>query len=550
MLRVGAEVVAREAADEIDRAVHGERGADGLDVVREDAAGGSSARPEEAADRPDVGRVERRHRLPGAIDRRRVVSNEHVLGAGDGFSTSRIATTSGCPYRVFTAAFIGGECSPRAVGPYVAAPPPAAVAAWAKCFAGILTVMLASVLLVAACRLRGVHTCRPGATSTRRGRCRRCRSPCTSRWSASGSRSRRWCCSSSGCYLRTGDALYRVLAQPLVEGDDRAVRRRRRDGHDPVASSSGCCGRTSWRRSATCSGWRSRSRASRSSSRRSSSPSTSTAGTACRRARTCLSGIPVVIAGLPGSLMVIAVNGWMNHPSGFRLVDGEVDGRPSVSRRCSGTATSGTSSRTCTSPATSSPGSSSRPSTPGAALRGRRGRYERTALLIPLTVAALAAPVQVIVGDWAAREVAKAQPVKLAAFEGLGHDGEGARHPRPRLVHGRRGEVRHRVPEAALAAGLPRPERRRCRGSTPCRRRTGRRSTSCGSRSRPWSGSARCSRGLGRRLPGTCAPAPARARVAVVLPGGGAAGPLSVVALIAGWVTTEVGPPAVGGLPA
>src|SRR6202789_3364131 len=31
-----------------------------------------------------------------------------------------------------------------------------------------------------------------------------------------------------------------------------------------------------------------------------------------------LSGIPVVITGFTGSLMVIAVNAWMNHPTGFR----------------------------------------------------------------------------------------------------------------------------------------------------------------------------------------------------------------------------------------
>src|SRR5256885_17072091 len=37
-----------------------------------------------------------------------------------------------------------------------------------------------------------------------------------------------------------------------------------------------------------------------------------------------LSGIPIVIAGFTGSLMVIAVNGWMNHPSGFALRGGRV----------------------------------------------------------------------------------------------------------------------------------------------------------------------------------------------------------------------------------
>ncbi|MDX6572982.1 MAG: cytochrome bd ubiquinol oxidase subunit, partial [Gaiellales bacterium] len=59
-------------------------------------------------------------------------------------------------------------------------------------------------------------------------------------------------------------------------------------------------------------------------------------------------------------------------------------------------------------------------------LRGHWGRYERIALTIPLTVAALAAPVQLLVGDWAAREVAKTQPTKLAALEGVGHTEKGA----------------------------------------------------------------------------------------------------------------------------
>jgi cytochrome d ubiquinol oxidase subunit I len=46
--------------------------------------------------------------------------------------------------------------------------------------------------------------------------------------------------------------------------------------------------------------------------------------------------------------------------------------------------------------------------------------------MIPLTIAALAAPVQVAVGDWAARDVATTQPVKLAAIEGLYQTTRGA----------------------------------------------------------------------------------------------------------------------------
>ena len=82
---------------------------------------------------------------------------------------------------------------------------------------------------------------------------------------------------------------------------------------------------------------------------------------------------------------------------------------------------------------------------------------------------------------------------------------------------------------------------RRSSGSTRCRRRTARRSTSCASRSRRWSGSApawRCSASCSswtwcrkRRLPRS----PWFFRAVM------AAGPLSFVALIAGWITTEVG---------
>src|SRR2546426_2016284 len=130
------------------------------------------------------------------------------------------------------------------------------------------------------------------------------------------------------------------------------------------------------------------------------------------------SGIPVAIAGFTGSLTVISVNGWMNHPTGFRLSNGKaVDAHPFdalfgntyfwhelVHMYLAGYIVAGFL-------------------VAGAyafgRLRGRWGRYERVALTISLTVAALAAPAQVLVGDWAAREVAKSQPTKLAALEGL-----------------------------------------------------------------------------------------------------------------------------------
>jgi cytochrome d ubiquinol oxidase subunit I len=131
-----------------------------------------------------------------------------------------------------------------------------------------------------------------------------------------------------------------------------------------------------------------------------------------------LSGIPIVITGFTGSMMVIAVNAWMNHPGGFRLVDGKVvDVDPFkalfantylwhelVHMYVAGYIVTGFIVAGwyafCR-------------------LRGRWGRYERTGLAVPLTIAALAAPVQILVGDWAARDVATTQPIKLAAIEGL-----------------------------------------------------------------------------------------------------------------------------------
>ena len=50
-------------------------------------------------------------------------------------------------------------------------------------------------------------------------------------------------------------------------------------------------------------------------------------------------------------------------------------------------------------------------------LKGRRDRLHRLGLLIPLTIACIATPVQLFVGDTAAREVADHQPAKFAGME-------------------------------------------------------------------------------------------------------------------------------------
>jgi cytochrome d ubiquinol oxidase subunit I len=61
-----------------------------------------------------------------------------------------------------------------------------------------------------------------------------------------------------------------------------------------------------------------------------------------------------------------------------------------------------------------------------ALLRGRRDRYHRLGFLVPFVFAAALTPVQIGVGDWAAHFVADNQPVKLAAMEGVYETERGA----------------------------------------------------------------------------------------------------------------------------
>jgi cytochrome bd ubiquinol oxidase subunit I len=137
-----------------------------------------------------------------------------------------------------------------------------------------------------------------------------------------------------------------------------------------------------------------------------------------------LAGVPMVLAGITGSMMVISVNGWMNHPTGFSIRGGEVvDVKPLTALFndnlwhelvhmylagfiVAGFLVAGVYAFGW--------------------LRGRRDRHHRVGLVVALSVAALAAPAQLLVGDWAARTVAQRQPVKLAAFEGLQETTKGA----------------------------------------------------------------------------------------------------------------------------
>ena len=252
-----------------------------------------------------------------------------------------------------------------------------------------------------------------------------------------------------------------------------------------------------------------------------------------------LAGIPIVIAGVTGSLMVISVNAWMNHPSGFTLEEGRVtDVEPLAALFgndylwhelvhmylaayiVAGFLTAGVYA--------------------WGWLRGRRGRYERVALVVPLTVAALASPVQIVVGDWAAREVAREQPTKLAALEGLQETEDGA--PVHLLGWYDGEEVRYGIelPRLLSLLAFHDPDARiEGLADVPADERPPVNVVRVAFQTMVGIGFALAAISLvylfvwlrRRRLPRS--PWFYQALVA--------AGPLSVVALIAGWVTTEVG---------
>jgi cytochrome bd ubiquinol oxidase subunit I len=128
------------------------------------------------------------------------------------------------------------------------------------------------------------------------------------------------------------------------------------------------------------------------------------------------SGVPMFVTGIGGAFSVVAANSWMNQPQGFTL-------------DAAGKVVDTDAWKVLFNPATGY----EVPHMILAAymvvgflvasiyavgmLKGRRDRLHRLGLLIPLTIGLIATPIQLLVGDTAAREVADHQPAKFAAME-------------------------------------------------------------------------------------------------------------------------------------
>jgi len=127
-----------------------------------------------------------------------------------------------------------------------------------------------------------------------------------------------------------------------------------------------------------------------------------------------LAGVPIVVAG------TLSASSWsrqrleMNSPQGFREENGKVvavDPWKAIFNKATGPETTHMllAAIMVTGFLTASVYAV-------AMLRGRDDAYHRLGLRLSLGLGALAAPAQVVVGDWAARYVAEDQPIKLAAM--------------------------------------------------------------------------------------------------------------------------------------
>jgi cytochrome d ubiquinol oxidase subunit I len=128
------------------------------------------------------------------------------------------------------------------------------------------------------------------------------------------------------------------------------------------------------------------------------------------------SGVPMVLTGIGGAFSVVSANAWMNQPQGFvldaagRVVETEplqVLFNPAWHYEVPHMILAAYMVAGFLVASVYAVG----------LLRGRRDRLHRLGLLIPLTVALIATPIQIFVGDTAAREIADDQPAKFAAME-------------------------------------------------------------------------------------------------------------------------------------
>src|SRR5579859_7387893 len=126
-------------------------------------------------------------------------------------------------------------------------------------------------------------------------------------------------------------------------------------------------------------------------------------------------GIPIALTGLGGAVAVMAANSWMNSPGGFTLSHGRVVAVDPWHVFFNRATVYETPHMILA--AYMVVGFVIASVYAAGILRGNRDRYHRLGFGIPFTIGAILTPIQIFVGDTAARAIASQQPVKFAAIE-------------------------------------------------------------------------------------------------------------------------------------
>lgn len=134
-----------------------------------------------------------------------------------------------------------------------------------------------------------------------------------------------------------------------------------------------------------------------------------------------LVGLPIPVAGVASAWFVVTANAWMNQPAGFDVATYRATGRVTSVDPIAAMFNPATPVQTTHMilGAVMVAGFLTASVYAWGLLRGRRDRYHRLGFAVPFALAAAVTPVQIGVGDWAARFLAERQPVKLAALEAV-----------------------------------------------------------------------------------------------------------------------------------
>lgn len=126
--------------------------------------------------------------------------------------------------------------------------------------------------------------------------------------------------------------------------------------------------------------------------------------------------IPIAVSGTLSAIFVVAANAWMNSPSGFRIVAGEVVDVDPVAAMFNPAWFQQALHMTLAAFVATGFGVAGLYA--WGIARGRTDAYHRLGLTIAMALAGLTTPLQIVSGDVSARWVAEYQPLKLAALEG------------------------------------------------------------------------------------------------------------------------------------